>query len=148
MKSQLPLNAGACQAGEALIHSLSAFILKFLCNARNGMTRIASYLRNPMTKQCIKIFMKVDSVNESVLSPSLPSFLPCRDFWSPEFLCGFRLTLIFFTFPEKVEGERRYPFEFRHSIPAFPMAILEIYGMPSFKAAGLFMSLYYTLLYK
>ena len=80
MKSQLPLNDGARQAGEALIHSLSAFILKFLCNARNGMTRIASYLRNPMTKQCIKIFMKVDSVNESVLSPSLPSFLPCRGF--------------------------------------------------------------------
>ena len=61
---------------EALIHSLSAFILKFLCSARNGMTRIASYLRNPMTKQCIKIFMKADSVNESVLPQSLPSFLP------------------------------------------------------------------------
>ena len=30
--------------GEALIYSLSAFILKFLCSARNGMTRIASYL--------------------------------------------------------------------------------------------------------
>ena len=80
MKSQLPLSDGARQAGEALIHSLSAFILKFLCNARYGMTRIASYLRNPMTKQCIKIFMKVDSVNESVLSPSLPSFLPYRSF--------------------------------------------------------------------
>jgi hypothetical protein len=34
-------------------------------------------------------------------------------------------------------------FEFRHSIPAFPMAILEIYGMLFVKTAGLFMSLYY-----
>jgi len=31
------------------------------------MTRIASYLRSPMTKQCIKFLMKVDSMNESVL---------------------------------------------------------------------------------
>ena len=29
---------------EALIKSLFAFILEFLCNARNGLTRIASYL--------------------------------------------------------------------------------------------------------
>ena len=48
---------------EALIKSLSAFILEFLCNARNGMTRIASYLRSPMTKQCIKILIKTDSMN-------------------------------------------------------------------------------------
>ena len=48
---------------EALIKSLSAFILEFLCNARNGMTRIASYLRSPMTKQCIKILIKADSMN-------------------------------------------------------------------------------------
>ena len=48
---------------EALIKSLAAFILEILCNARNGMTRIASYLRNPMTKQCIKFLMKADSVN-------------------------------------------------------------------------------------
>jgi hypothetical protein len=75
---------------------------------------------------------------------SLPSFLPFRDFWSPEFLCDFQLLLIFFTFPEKVEERKAVPFfEFRHSIPAFPMAILEIYGMLSFKTAGLFMSLYY-----
>jgi hypothetical protein len=52
---------------EALIKSLSAFILGFLCNARNGTTRIASYLRSPMTKQCIKILIKADSMNESVL---------------------------------------------------------------------------------
>ena len=52
---------------EALIKSLSAFILEFLCNARNGTTRIASYLRSPMTKQCIKILIKADSMNESVL---------------------------------------------------------------------------------
>ncbi|WP_297028616.1 hypothetical protein [uncultured Dialister sp.] len=48
---------------EALIKSLSAFILEFLCNARNGTTRIASYLRSPMTKQCIKILIKADSMN-------------------------------------------------------------------------------------
>ena len=48
---------------EALIKSLSAFILEFLCNARNRTTRIASYLRNPMTKQCIKILIKADSMN-------------------------------------------------------------------------------------
>ena len=52
---------------EALIKSLSAFILEFLCNVRNGTTRIASYLRSPMTKQCIKILIKADSMNESVL---------------------------------------------------------------------------------
>jgi hypothetical protein len=56
-----------CFLKEALIHSLSAFILGFLCNARNGATRIASYLRSPMTKQCIKILIKADSMNESVL---------------------------------------------------------------------------------
>ena len=54
-------------SGEALIQSLSAFILEILCNARNGMTRIANYLRNPMTKQYIKFLIKADSVNESVL---------------------------------------------------------------------------------
>ena len=48
---------------EALIKSLSDFILEFLCNARNGATRIASYLRSPMTKQCIKILIKADSMN-------------------------------------------------------------------------------------
>ena len=48
---------------EALIKSLSAFILEFLCNARNGTTRIASYLRSPMTKQYIKILIKADSMN-------------------------------------------------------------------------------------
>ena len=48
---------------EALIKSLSAFILGFLCNARNGTTRIASYLRSPMTKQCIKILIKADAMN-------------------------------------------------------------------------------------
>ena len=52
---------------EALIHSLSAFILEFLCNARNRTMRIASHLRSPMTKQCIKILIKADSMNESVL---------------------------------------------------------------------------------
>ena len=46
---------------EALIKSLSDFILEFLCSARNGMTRIASYLRNSMTQQYIKILIKSDS---------------------------------------------------------------------------------------
>ena len=48
---------------EALIKSVFAFILEILCNARNGMTQIASYLRNPMTQQCIKFLMKVNSMN-------------------------------------------------------------------------------------
>ncbi|WP_367119911.1 putative holin-like toxin [uncultured Dialister sp.] len=48
---------------EALIKSLSDFILVFLFNARNQSTRIASYLRSPMTKQCIKILIKADSMN-------------------------------------------------------------------------------------
>ena len=48
---------------EALIKSLFAFILEFLCNARNGLTRIASYLRKPMTKQRIKILIKENSMN-------------------------------------------------------------------------------------
>ena len=56
MKGILPIR-------EALIKSLSAFILEFLCNARNGTTRIASYLRSPMTKQCIKILIKENSMN-------------------------------------------------------------------------------------
>ena len=48
---------------EALIKSLFAFILELLCNARNGLTRIASYLRKPMTKQCIQILIKENSMN-------------------------------------------------------------------------------------
>ena len=46
---------------ETLIKSLSDFILEFLYNTRNYSTRIASYLRRIMTKQCIKILMKSDS---------------------------------------------------------------------------------------
>ena len=73
---RLSLKRGACHwifsccyltisplSKEALIQSLSAFILEFLCNARNGTTRIASYLRSPMTKQCIKILIKAGSMN-------------------------------------------------------------------------------------
>jgi len=52
---------------EALIKSLSDFILVFLFNARNQSTRIASYLRRLMRKRWIKIHMKFDSANESVL---------------------------------------------------------------------------------
>ena len=63
-----PVPFGSCAttfppAREALIKSLSAFILEFLCNVRNGLTRIASYLRKPMTKQCIKILIKENSMN-------------------------------------------------------------------------------------
>ena len=47
---------------EALIKSLSDFTLEFLCIARNNLTRIASYLRKVMTKLCIKILVKSDSV--------------------------------------------------------------------------------------
>ena len=46
---------------EALIKSLSDFTLKFLCIARNNLTRIASYLRKVMTKLCIKILVESDS---------------------------------------------------------------------------------------
>jgi len=60
MSSQM---AGAAQLKEALIKSLFAFILEFLCNARNEVTRIASYLRSLMTKQCIKILIKANSMN-------------------------------------------------------------------------------------
>ncbi len=52
---------------EALIKSLLDFILVFLFNARNRLTRIASYLRRLMTQHWIKILMKSDSANESVL---------------------------------------------------------------------------------
>ena len=48
---------------EALIKSLSDFILVFLFNARNQSTRIASYLRRLMTQYWIKIHMKCDSTN-------------------------------------------------------------------------------------
>ena len=48
---------------EALIKSLSDFILAFLFNARNKSTRIASYLRRLMTQHWIKIHMKFDSAN-------------------------------------------------------------------------------------
>ena len=53
---------GPC-AREALIKSLSNFILAFLFNARNKSTRIASYLRRLMTRHWIKIHMKFDSAN-------------------------------------------------------------------------------------
>ena len=66
-QSGQPILSYLLSSKEALIKSLSAFILGFLCNARNGTTRIASYLRSPMTKQCIRILIKADSANESVL---------------------------------------------------------------------------------
>ena len=64
---------------------------------------------------------------------------------SPEFLWGFQLTLIFLPFQKRWREKGGILFEFRHSIPAFPMAILEIYGMLSLTTAGLFMSLYLLL---
>ena len=66
-KMILFLRAHTYSAKEALINSLFAFILEFLCNARNEATRIASYLRSLMTQQCIKILIKANSMNESVL---------------------------------------------------------------------------------
>ena len=48
---------------EALIKSLSDFILAFLFSARNKSTRIASYLGRLMTQHWIKIHMKFDSAN-------------------------------------------------------------------------------------
>ena len=63
MTGKLPFPVFKDIVREALIKSLSDFILGFLCNARNNPTRIASYLRRIMTKQCIKILMKSDSAN-------------------------------------------------------------------------------------
>jgi len=45
-----PYNRALRRAREALIKSLSDFILVFLFNTRNKSTRIASYLRRLMTK--------------------------------------------------------------------------------------------------
>ena len=74
---------------------------------------------------------------------SLPSFLPCRDFLESWVSLCF-LVLAIFYLSGKGGGEKGGTFfEFRHSIPAFPMAILEIYGMLFVKTAGLFMFLYY-----
>jgi len=75
---------------EALIQSLSVFILAFLFNARNKSTRIASYLRRLITKHWIKIHMKFDSANESVLPqaqlklgvPRSPAPMRCESFRS------------------------------------------------------------------
>ncbi len=63
LRRRLYKRAASLHSREALIKSLFAYILEFLCNARNGLTRIASYLRKPMTKQCIKIFIKENSMN-------------------------------------------------------------------------------------
>ena len=46
---------------EALIKSLSDFILGYLCIQRNNQTRMAGYLRKVMTKLCIKILVESDS---------------------------------------------------------------------------------------
>lgn len=54
-------------SGETLIKSLQPFILEFLCNPGNMMTRIAGCLRISLTKWCIKILIKAYSANESVL---------------------------------------------------------------------------------
>jgi hypothetical protein len=60
---------------EALIKSLSDFILGFLCNARNNSTRIASYLRQ---QSCIGL------LSQGKLALSLhikaPSFYPWPDY--------------------------------------------------------------------
>ena len=64
---------------------------------------------------------------------SLPSFLPCRDFLESWVSLCFLILAIFYL-SGKGGGEKGGTFfEFRHSIPAFPMAILEIYGILSVK---------------
>ena len=70
-------------------------------------------------------------------------FCPVGIFWSPEFLCSFFSLYWFLPFRKRWGQEGGTFFKFRHSIHAFPMAILEIYGMLSLTTAGLFMSLYY-----
>lgn len=72
-------------------------------------------------------------------------FCPVGIFWSPEFLCSFFSLYWFLPFRKRWGQEGGTFFKFRHSIPAFPMAILEIYGMLSLTTAGLFMSLYLLL---
>ena len=47
-RAELHVDMGAKVSREALIKSLSNFILEFLFNARNKSTRIASYLRRLM----------------------------------------------------------------------------------------------------
>ena len=63
LSPEISCHHAACAIREALINSLFDFILEFLCNARNEVTRIASYLRRLMTKHWIKIHMKFDSAN-------------------------------------------------------------------------------------
>ena len=72
---------------ESKLYELISASLEFLCNARNGVTRIASDL----TQQCMKILMKADSMNESVL----PEALQRRDRGG----IGFPLTALLFSSP-------------------------------------------------
>ena len=61
-----------CLLREALIKSLSDFILGFLCNARNSSTRIASYLRQ---QSCIGL------LSQDKLAPSLHTKVPSFYSW-------------------------------------------------------------------
>ena len=63
---------GNLQFKEALIKSLSDFILGFLCNARNNSTRIASYLRQ---QSCIGL------LSQDKLAPSLHTKVPSFYSW-------------------------------------------------------------------
>ena len=72
---------------ESKLYELISASLEFSCNARNGVTRIASDL----TQQCMKILMKADSMNESVL----PEALQRRDRGG----IGFPLTALLFSSP-------------------------------------------------
>ena len=76
---------------ESKLYELISASLEFSCNARNGVTRIASYLSKPMTQQCMKILMKADSMKESVL----PEALQRRDRGG----IGFPLTALLFSSP-------------------------------------------------
>ena len=72
---------------ESKLYELISASLEFSCNAGNGVTRIASDL----TQQCMKILMKADSMNESVL----PEALQRRDRGG----IGFPLTALLFSSP-------------------------------------------------
>ena len=81
-----------------------------------------------MTKQCVKIFMKADSVNESVLPPSLPSFLPRQMAKSWISLLFFQFALSFYHFRKMGKERKRLTYGCLPSILAFPMSILGIHG--------------------
>lgn len=61
-----PCQAVLRASGEALIQSLSAFILEILCNARNGKGN-SELFKESHDEAVHKFLIKADSVNEAVL---------------------------------------------------------------------------------